>query len=167
MIHHTAIIQGNVHLGQGIEIGPNCVIEGTEDRPVIIGDNTRIMVAVEIRPGTTIGKDCYIDSGCRFSGDCAIGDRCTLRYETIIARGVNVDNDCYLCPRVMTNNLDAGKNSIGGAKIGKGCFIGTHTVLQHGITICDAVTVGAMSFVHRSIQEPGTYVGSPAKKRGG
>ena len=88
----------------------------------------------------------------------------TLRYDVIIARGVEIGDGTYICPRVMTNNLDSGKTQIGGAKIGKKCFIGTNTVLQHGIEITDGVTTGSMSFVNKDITEKGIYFGNPAKK---
>jgi UDP-N-acetylglucosamine acyltransferase len=65
----------------------------------------------------------------------------------------------------MTNNLDAGKVSIGGAKVGNGCFFGTGTVLQHGITIADNTKTGVMTFVNKDVTETGTVlVGCPAKR---
>jgi serine acetyltransferase len=65
----------------------------------------------------------------------------------------------------MTNNLNTDQEQIGGAKIGKNCFIGTNAVIQHGITIVEDVTIGSMSFVNKSITEAGTYIGIPAKKK--
>ena len=119
---------------------------------------------VELRKNTIIGSDCYIDSRVSTSGNCKIGNNVTLRYDTIIARGVEIGDGTYICPRVMTNNLDSGKTQIGGAKIGKKCFIGTNTVIQHGIEITDNVTTGSMSFVNKDIKEKGIYFGNPAKK---
>jgi UDP-2-acetamido-3-amino-2,3-dideoxy-glucuronate N-acetyltransferase len=89
----------------------------------------------------------------------------TLRYETILARGVQVGDGCYLCPRVMTNNLNTEMDSVGGAKIGKNCFIGTHAVLQYGIELGDNVVVGSMAFVNKNIEANQTVVGIPAKPR--
>jgi acetyltransferase-like isoleucine patch superfamily enzyme len=62
----------------------------------------------------------------------------------------------------MTNNLDSGKKSVGGAHIGKNCFIGTNVVLQHGIKINDGVVIGSMSFVTKDIPEKEVWFGSPA-----
>lgn len=143
-----------------VKIGQYCVI----DEDVEIGEGTVIKSFVEIRKGTKIGSNCYVDSGVKISGDCKIGNNVTLRYDVIIARGCDIGDRSYLAPRVMTNNLDAGGKSIGGAKVGSDCFIGTHTVLNHGIEICPATTIGSMSFVHKSITESNTYVGIPAKK---
>ena len=134
------------------------------EEDVIIGDNTIIKNYVELRKNTIIGEDCYIDSRVSTSGNCKIGDRVTLRYDSIIARGVEIGDDTYVCPRVMTNNLDSGKIQIGGAKIGAKCFIGTNSVLQHGISIVDNTTIGSLSFVNKDIIDSGVYFGNPAKK---
>ena len=153
MISNKAIIGKNVKIGEFVIIE-----EGVE-----IGDNTVIKNYVELRKDTIIGKDCYIDSRVSTSGSCIIGDGVTLRYAVIIARGCKIGDGSYVCPRAMTNNLDAGKTQIGGATIGKNCFIGTNTVLQHGITLGDNVVTGAMSLITRDIPSNEVWLGSPAK----
>lgn len=142
-----------------VKIGKYCSI----DEDVEIGEGTTIKDYVEIRKGTVIGKYCYIDSRVSFSGECKIGDNVTLRYGTIIARGCDIGDKCFLAPGVMTNNLDEGINNIGGAKLGKRVFVGSHTVLHHGIEICDDVKIGSCSFVNKSLTKKGTYYGNPVK----
>lgn len=146
-------------VGRNVKIGKYCII----DDDVEIGDNTVIMNYVELRKGTKIGKNCYIDSYVVTSGDCVIEDDVTLRYGVIIARGCIVMQNSYLSPRVMTNNLDTEKKKIGGALIGPDCFIGTHAVLHHGISIGMGTKVGANSFLNKDT-DGGTWMGSPAKK---
>ena len=164
MIHHT------------VKFGIGCIIDGVKSEDykgwksnqgeIHIGEGTVIKSNVEIRKGTKIGRNCYIDSGVKFSGECSIGDDVTLRYNTIIARGCIIGNGVYFAPNCMTNNLDSGKNKIGGATVGNDCFFGTGTVLQHGIFIAHDTKTGAMSFVSKDIHEPnGIYVGVPAKRR--
>jgi len=153
------MISSKATIGKNVEIGSYVVIEdGVE-----IGDNTVIRNFVELRKNTKIGKNCYIDSRVSTSGNCEVGDNVTLRYDVILARGCKVGNNTYVCPRVMTNNLDTGKTQIGGAHIGNDCFIGTNTVLQHGITIGDGSVTGAMSFVNKDIPNNEIWLGSPAK----
>lgn len=134
---------------------------------VSIGQGTKLMENVEIRDNVTIGKNCYIDSGVIITGDAIIGDNVTLRNYVVVARGSEIGDNTFIAPRVMFNNLDAGKNTIGGAKVGRDCFIGTNAVLQHGISIADGTTIGAMSFVSKDITEKGIYIGIPAKIRNG
>lgn len=143
-----------------VKIGEYCVIS----KDAWIGENTKVNNYVELRSGTVIGKDCYIDSGVCVTGDANIGNRVTLRNNVTIARGSEIGNDTFISPNVMFNNLDTEGNKIGGAKIGKNCVIGSATVLHHGITICDNVKIGSNSFVRKDITEPGTYAGTPAKR---
>lgn len=153
-------ISPTAKIGKNVTMGRFIIIEDD----VVIGDNTIIKNYVELRKGTIIGRDCYIDSRVSSSGDCVVGDRVTLRYDSIIARGCEVGDDTYVCPRVMTNNLDTGGESIGGAHIGKNCFIGTNAVLHHGLTIGKNSIIGAMAFVNKDVPENEIWMGSPAKK---
>lgn len=52
----------------------------------------------------------------------------------------------------------------GRAKIGNGCFFGAGSVVLPNLTICDRVILGAGAVVTQDINNPGTYVGIPAKK---
>lgn len=159
-VEDSSIIKEGAKIGDNVKIGNFCIIHSD----VIIGNNTIVMDYVELRSGTKIGKDCYIDSRVSSSGNCRIDDKVTLRYDSIIARGVEIGYGSYICPRVMTNNLDAEKHQIGGAKIGKNCFIGTNAVIQHGIIIGDDVTIGSMSFVNKDCVDGCVYLGIPARK---
>ena len=154
------IINADVTLGNNVVIGNYCVIHEN----VSIADNTVVKDYVELRPGTVIGSDCYVDSRASSSGNCVIGNNVTLRYDSIIARGVEIGDDTYICPRVMTNNLNTDKEQIGGAKFGKGCFVGTNAVIQHGLDIGEKVIIGSMSFVNKNCVAHGVYVGMPARK---
>lgn len=157
-VSKTSKVHENVKIARNVQIGEFCFI----DENVEIGEGTVIKNFVELRPYTKIGKNCYIDSRVSTSGECEIGDGVTLRYDTIIARGCKVGDNTYIAPRVMTNNLDSGKNSIGGAQIGNNCFIGTNAVLQHGIKIGDKSIIGSMSFVTKDIPEEEIWFGLPA-----
>lgn len=49
-------------------------------------------------------------------------------------------------------------------EFGDNVVIGANSVVIGPVRICDNVMVGAMSLVNRDIDEPGIYVGSPARK---
>ena len=146
--------------GVNFRIGKYCVI----DDDVVIGDNCTVMNYVELRKGTVIGDDCYIDSRISSSGECRIGNRVTIRYSSILARGVILEDDVFIAPQLMTENLDHNRNPIGGAYIEKGVFIGTNVTLSAGIKICEGVIIGTKANVRKSIIEPGVYIGNPARK---
>lgn len=173
----NCIIGENVTVGSNVKIGNMCVIEantvvgddvsmdhfciiGTD---CIVGPRTRFRSNVEIRTKTEIGSDCYIDSGVKSSGLNRVGNEVTLRYDAIIARGCDIGDRTYICPQVMTNNLDHNMEQVGGAKVGEDCFIGTNTTLGAGILIAAGSIVGSKAMVTKDIDERGVYIGVPAK----
>jgi len=156
---HFNIIGADVKICEGVRIGHHNVI--AED--CVIGAGTEIMSHVELRSRTVLGRDCYVDSAVKSSGKNEMGDNVTLRYASIIARGCLIKDNCYICPQVMTNNVDHKGNTVGGAHVGKECFIGTQAVLGAGIRIARNVVVGSCSMVTKSIDMPGVYVGVPAR----
>lgn len=159
-IGHFCVIEEGVVIEDNVTIEHHCVF----NNGVVIKKGTLVKSYVELRENTIIGQNCYVDSRVASSGQCEVEDNVVLRYGTILARGVRVGEGSYLCPRVMTNNLDDSQKSVGGAKIGKNCFIGTHSVLQYGITVGDNVTVGSMAFVNKDCESDTTLVGIPAKR---
>lgn len=165
-VHETASVGAFSFVGPGAVIGErvqvehHCVIGAAR-----IGAGTRVRSFVELRDGTEIGCDCYVDSGVKCSGQCLIGDRVTLRYDAIIARGCTIGDDTFVAPQVMTINLDHTGREIGGARIGKRVHVGTAAVLHPGIVIGDDAVIGACSLVTKSCEPHRTYVGAPARAR--
>jgi len=156
----TNIIAEDFEYGENFEIGhyniiyPKCKV----------GDNVKLRSNIELRPRTIFGDNCYIDSGVKSSGKNYISDGVTLRYDSIIARGCRIEEGVYICPQVMTNNVNHEGDQVGGATVGKDCFIGTQTVLSAGIEIVEGTIVGSCAMVTKDIKEKGVYVGVPAKK---
>lgn len=62
------------------------------------------------------------------------------------------------------NHISVGAILCGRVAIGDHCMIGAGSVVIDNITVCDHVTVGANSTVTQSIDQPGVYVGSPARR---
>ncbi len=62
MIHPTAVVDPTVRLGQGVEIGPYCVVTGN----VELGDRVKLIshVAVAGPAKTTIGADSILYPFC-------------------------------------------------------------------------------------------------------
>ena len=142
-------------------------------RNVQVGNNVTIRSYVELRSGTVIGHDCYIDSGVKSSGNNIVGDRVILRYDSILAKGVIVEDDVFISPQLMTENISHRGEEIGGAHIGIGewdkktkyrVFIGTNVTLAAGIEICSGTIIGTKANVRKSILEPGIYIGNPARR---
>jgi len=146
--------------GKNFSMGNYCIIqEGCE-----VGDNVRLEHFVLLKKGTKIGDDVYVDSYVKSSGSNQIGSQVTLRFNATIAREVTVEDGVFISPNVMTIYKDHEGQAHPGTLIGKGSHIGTNAVIGHAVHIAPGTVVGAMAFVNRDIEEPGIYIGIPAKK---
>ncbi len=160
-IGENCVIHPSVKFGENVKVGNNCVImEGCE-----IGDETVVEHFVLLKKGTKIGNNCYVDSYVRSSGDNLIGDNVTLRFGSTIAREVIIKNNAFISPNVMTIYSTHEGKKMPGTIIGERAHVGTAAVIGPSINIGDDVVIGAMAFVSKHCEEPGIYLGVPAKKR--
>lgn len=84
-----------------------------------------------------IGKFTHLNLSCTVGHDTTIGDFCTL---------------------------SPGCNISGNVHIGNEVFLGTNAIVLERISIPNGTIIGAGSVVTKTLTEPGTYVGIPAKK---
>lgn len=158
-IGYNNVIEEGVEIGNGVTIGNhNVIMKGTR-----IGDGTNIQHFVLLKPGTVIGKDCYIDSYVKSSGDNWIGDEVTLRFNSTIARKVEVDVKAFIAPNVMTIYSKHTGELSGGTYIGPHAFIGTAAVIGPNVRIGDSAVVGAQAYVNKDCEPHCIYAGTPAK----
>lgn len=115
-------------------IHPSAQIHGED---VIIGEGSIICAGTIITTNVKIGKHAHINLITTIGHDCVIGDYFTT------APGVQIS---------------------GNETIGNRVYFGTRSCVKQKIQICDDVTIGMNSGVVKTITEPGTYIGTPAKK---
>jgi UDP-perosamine 4-acetyltransferase len=84
-----------------------------------------------------VGKDTVVNTGAIVEHGCTVGENCLVATGAIICGDVKIGNDC---------------------------LIGAGAIVREGVTICDKVVVGLGAIVTNDINEPGTYVGNPAKR---
>lgn len=99
---------------------------------------------VIIRPNVTIGKGT------------------TIKVDAILGTGVEIGKDSYIGPGAMLLHMFPDGRSVP-SRIGDRVFIGGNAVVCPGVNICNDVIIGAGSVVTKSISEPGTYAGNPAR----
>mgnify|MGYP000097252140 CR=1 FL=1 len=133
VIDINCVIEGDVVLGNGVEIGPNCVIKNTT-----IGDNT------------IIKANCILEDSI-LQADCDIGPFARLRPGSQLAQKAKIGNF------VETKNAIIGKGSkvnhlsyVGDAELGDNVNIGAGTITcnydganKHKTQIEDDVFVGS------------------------
>jgi UDP-3-O-[3-hydroxymyristoyl] glucosamine N-acyltransferase len=102
--------------------------------------------------GVVLGADVEVGAGSSI-------DRGALE-DTVIGDGVKIDNQVQIAHnvRIGANTIVCGCSAIAGSSvIGKNCIIAGGVGVINHVTICDGVTVTAMSLVNQSITRPGVY----------
>lgn len=111
--------------------------------------------AIFLSDNTSIGFGNYFFPNTIVSVECKIGNFNHFNTFSSISHNTNILNYCTFSPRVTV---------CGSCNIGANVFLGASSTLIDNINIKENVVIGAGSVVVKSILEPGTYVGIPAKK---
>ena len=114
----------------------------------LVNHIARMLTAIDIHPGATIGRRFFIDHGFTVIGETAdIGDDVTI-YQNVTLGGTNPST------------------GVGGKRhptIGNGVVIGSGAQVLGPVSLGDNAKVGANSVVTRDVLAGSTVVGSPAR----
>ncbi len=189
-IHPTAIIGKQVTLGEGVEIGPYCVVEGETQ----IGAGTKLISHVSIGGITTIGRNCTIypfaslghaPQDLKFKGEkskLVIGDNNVIREQVtmnpgtegggmltqigsncLFMVGAHVAHDCKIGDNViLVNNATLG----GHVDIGDFAIIGGLSAVHQFVRIGHHAMIGGMSGVEHDVIPYGSVMGERANLAG-
>jgi len=136
---------------------------------VAFGEGVTVMEPVNLY-GCTIGDGCFIGPFVEIQSSAQIGQRCRIQSHAFICELVTIGDDCFISHGAMfINDLFAiggpakGRRDLwSSTRIGHRVSIGTHATILP-VQICDDVVVGAGAVVTKNIDEPGIYVGNPAR----
>lgn len=115
-------------------IHPSAVVSQME---VSIGPGTAVMAGAVINPGVVIGAHCIINTASVVEHDNRIGD---------------------------FSHISVGAKLAGAVKVGPDTWVGIGATVSNNLRICGGCMIGAGAVVVKSITEPGTYVGVPARR---
>lgn len=104
---------------------------------VVIGKGSVVMAGAVINTSAKIGKGCIVNT-------CA-----------------SVDHDCIVNDY---SHISVGSHLCGTVSIGNQTWIGAGAVISNNVSICGKCIIGAGAVVVRDIENPGTYIGVPARK---
>lgn len=160
-IHPTAIIEGDVTLGEGVVVGPWCLLRGTLG-PLVVGANTILRANVHLEGPLTIGQgndfSPFCSIGCApqdigtpqsmAGAGVVIGDSNIFRESVTIARPKwdkpgRIGNSNY-----WMANSHAGHDCI----IGNNCVFGNGSLLAGHVEVADRVITGGGSAVHQFVR---------------
>lgn len=118
-------------------------------------------LATLISPTATVGVGAKVGPGTLVAHHAHVGPMASIGAACIINTGAIVEHECIVddFTHVSIKAAVAGR-----CKIGRFCFIGAGSTVIDSIRIHDGVTLGAGACAHRDLEEPGVYVGVPAKK---
>lgn len=101
-----------------------------------------------------LGCGNLVTFGTAFTCDIDVGDFNVFNLNT------TVGHDCRIG---SFNVINPGCNISGNTKLADACLLGTGCQVLEGLSICSDVIIGGGALVTKSITEPGTYVGVPAR----
>jgi len=151
------ICEGDVTLGDGVRIGPNCLI-----RDSIIGDGVHIFAncvieGAQVGTGARIGPYARLRPEARLAPDTHIGNFVEIK-KANVGEGSKVNHLTYIGDTDIGAGVNVGAGTItcnydGANKfrtlIGDGAFIGSNASLVAPVTIGAGATIGAGSVINR------------------
>lgn len=156
-IHPSAVVEGDVELAPGVQVW----------------HGAHIRAGARIGPGTSIGKDAFVDLSVR------VGEHCKIQNGVMAYLGSVIGDGVFLGPGViLTNdrvpravNPDGSRKtahdwSVSGVHVEDGASLGAGTIVIGGVTIGAWALVGAGSVVTHDVHPHELVLGSPARPAG-
>jgi len=192
-VHPTAIVHPEASMGSHVHIGAYAVIgkcrignDATILSHCVLHDGVQVGDRVVIKNHTTIGSDGFgyvrlFDGrnirfphlgGVILGDDVEIGANCCVDRgtlgDTVLGQGTKLDNLVHIAHNVRTGTncmITAGTTVAGSTEFGNDCWIAPAACFRDGLHIASGVTVGLGAVVARSLEEPGVYLGNPARPK--
>tara|TARA_A100000171_G_C2130825_1_gene146588 strand:- start:1017 stop:1823 length:807 start_codon:yes stop_codon:yes gene_type:complete len=150
-IHASAIVEGDVKLGEGVEIGPFCVVRGD----VTLAEGVRLLSGVSLQGPVSIGKNTIVYPG------AAIGyEPQDYKFKPGSATaGVVIGEDSILREHVTVH---AASNEHTPTKIGNRTMMMVGSHAGHDVTVGDDVVIVNATLLagHTVVQDRVTMSGS-------
>lgn len=128
-IHHTAIIDGDVQLGDNPSVGYYSIIRGT----VRAGRNLRLGALSSIEGTVTLGDDVTIRGKCEIPNS-VIGDRVNIYAGVIFYDTPHPPNGPNEPPIIEDDvTICCNASVLGGVTVGAGSFIGARVFLTESV----------------------------------
>lgn len=119
-IHPSASVASSVRIGEGVSVGPQCVVEDD----VTIGAGTVVGPACILASGTRLGCDCRLVARVTVCWGCNLGDRVVVHPGVVIgADGFGLVRDGEAWVKVP---------QVGRVRIGNDVEIGANTTIDRG-----------------------------------
>jgi len=188
-IHPSAIVHPNAVLGEGVVIGPFCIVE--ED--VTIGEGTELLANVIVHRWTSLGRNNRVRPGVVLGGAAQdfkyqgeetwlrIGDNNMIGESVTMHRGsregsattvgdnnffmgyTHVAHDCHVANHVVMTNYSG---LAGHCTVDDGAIIAAYAGTHQGVRVGTLAMLGAGALTSQDITPFTTAVGVPARPVG-
>jgi sugar O-acyltransferase (sialic acid O-acetyltransferase NeuD family) len=116
----------------------------------IVHPSAQIALNAEIGKGTVVMANAVVNAG------ATIGEHCIINTGAIIEHDNVIENYAHISPNA----------SLGGTvRVGSLTHVGIGATVKNNTEICSDCTIGAGAVVVKNINEPGTYIGVPVRKK--
>lgn len=161
LIDINCVFEGKVVLGDGVEVGPSCLIRNAvigagcriEANSLIdgatVGDNAQIGPFARLRPGTELAQGGKIGNFVE-TKKARIGAGSKINHLTYIG-DAEIGCEVNVGAGTITCNYDGVNKSL--TRIGDGAFIGSNSSLVAPVEIGAGATVGAGSTVTKTVAD--------------
>lgn len=113
-----------------------------------------------VHPKAIVARDVKFDEGVFVAAGTVINPGTSIGKNAILNTSSSIDHDCVIGDFV---HIAPGATLSGGVRIGNETHVGSGARIIQYLSIGQRCTIGAGSVVIKSINQRGTYVGSPAR----
>ncbi len=161
VIDINCVFEGRVVLGDGVQVGPNCLLKDCS-----IGAHSRIKAnsiieEAELAENCDIGPFARLRPGTELAEGARIGNFVEIK-KAVIGAGSKVNHLSYIGDSELGKDVNIGAGTITcnydgvnkhHTSIGDNCFVGSNTALVAPVTLGAGSTVGAGSVITRDVPD--------------
>ncbi len=141
-----------------VAIGNSLVREKIQQKLL---DANKLVVSL-IHPNSTIGENVKIGTGSVIMAGAVVNPSTIIGNGCIINTCASIDHDNEIGDYV---HISVGAHTAGTVKIGNNTWVGIGAVVSNNVSVCENCMIGAGAVVVKNIEEEGTYIGVPAKRK--
>jgi bifunctional UDP-N-acetylglucosamine pyrophosphorylase / glucosamine-1-phosphate N-acetyltransferase len=151
----NVVLEGTVELGDGVRIGPGCVLRDVTLAAGTVVHANSVLEQCSAGPDCVIGPFARLRPGARLAAGVHIGNYVEVKNSTL-GEGSKANHLTYLGDATVGSGVNIGAGTIScnydGANkwrtdIGDGAFIGSGTMLVAPVKVGDGATIGAGSTI--------------------
>ncbi|UTF59045.1 bifunctional UDP-N-acetylglucosamine diphosphorylase/glucosamine-1-phosphate N-acetyltransferase GlmU [Gilvimarinus sp. DA14] len=156
----NVVIEGKVHLGDGVRLGPNCVIRNSTLAAGTVVEANSIIDGAQINESCTIGPYARLRPGSVLQKNAKVGNFVEVK-KSVIGVGSKVNHLSYIGDCTMGDGVNVGAGTITcnydgvnkfRTEIGDNSFIGSNSALVAPVVLAAGTTVGAGSTITRTTE---------------